>query len=274
MNTSLFSILIAQYNNGKFFQDCYNSIIAQTYTHWEAIIVDDGSTDDSMEFIKKLIGSDTRFKILSNAENKGCGFTKKKCIDNANGNICGFLDPDDKLSPDAIEVMMIAHQENPNMSLIYSNNFVCDKNLMIVKEKVPRIQQPKNVSVIEMTCPFAFATFNKEKYLLSVQLNPEFKRAIDVDLYCCLDDVGELLFIDKSLYYYRIHDEGISRGDNRKKAEFWTWIVKQTHAKRKNMNIEGQFVKWCNAMEYDLSRFSNLTLIKTVISRILFGAKK
>lgn len=274
MNTPLFSILIAQYNNGKYFEDCYKSIMAQSYTNWEAIIVDDCSTDDSLEQMKKLIGDDARFKIFSNDENKGCGFTKKKCIDNADGNICGFLDPDDKLTADAIEVMMIAHHKHPAMSLIYSNNFVCDKNLMVVKEKVSRIQQPKNISVIEMTCPFAFATFKKEKYLRSVQLNPEFKRAIDVDLYCCLDDVGDLLFIDKSLYYYRIHDEGISRGENRKKAEFWTWIVKQTHAKRKDMNIEGQFVKWCTALEYDLSRFSNLTLFKTVVSRVIFGIKK
>lgn len=274
MNSPLFSILIAQYNNGKYFKDCYNSIISQTYTNWEVIIVDDCSSDDSLKIMHTMIGDDLRFKIYQNAENKGCGFTKKRSIDAANGNVCGFLDPDDKLTADAIEIMMIAHYKNPNMSLIYSNNYVCDKNLMVVKERVPRIQQPKNVSVIEMTCPFAFATFKKEKYLLSVQLNPDFKRSVDVDLYCCLEDVGEFLFIDKSLYYYRIHNDGISRGDNRKKAEFWTWIVKQSHAKRKDMNIEENFVKWCRAMEYDLSRFSNLMLLKTIISRVIFSGKR
>ena len=48
----LFSLLIANYNNGRFFKDCYNSIIAQTYTNWEAVIVEDGSTDDSAQVIK------------------------------------------------------------------------------------------------------------------------------------------------------------------------------------------------------------------------------
>ena len=49
-----FSILIANYNNGKFFKDCYDSILAQEYKNWETIILDDKSTDDSVEVIKKI----------------------------------------------------------------------------------------------------------------------------------------------------------------------------------------------------------------------------
>ena len=49
------SILIANYNNGEYFADCYNSLINQTYDNWEVIIIDDGSTDDSLEIIQKII---------------------------------------------------------------------------------------------------------------------------------------------------------------------------------------------------------------------------
>lgn len=76
--TPLFSILIAQYNNGKYFEDCYKSIMAQTYPNWEAIIVDDCSTDDSVEQMRKIVGNDPRFKIFVNEENKGCGYTKRR----------------------------------------------------------------------------------------------------------------------------------------------------------------------------------------------------
>ena len=48
-----FSILIANYNNGKYFEDCYKSILLQNYENWEAVIVDDASTDNSIEIIKK-----------------------------------------------------------------------------------------------------------------------------------------------------------------------------------------------------------------------------
>ena len=65
----LFSILIANYNNGKFFKDCYDSIINQTYDNWEAIIVDDHSADQSVELIKAIIKEDARFKLYENENN-------------------------------------------------------------------------------------------------------------------------------------------------------------------------------------------------------------
>src|SRR6266567_1565920 len=100
-----FSILIANYNNGRFFKDCYNSILAQTYINWEVIIVDDGSTDDSVEAIKNIINMDKRFHFYINNQNKGCGFTKRKCVEVASGDICGFVDPDDALLPNALKKM-------------------------------------------------------------------------------------------------------------------------------------------------------------------------
>ena len=73
---SKLSIIVAIYNDGHFFKDCYRSIIAQTYQNWECIIVDDQSTDNSVELIQNLIGDDFRFKLYINKENKGVGFTE------------------------------------------------------------------------------------------------------------------------------------------------------------------------------------------------------
>jgi glycosyltransferase involved in cell wall biosynthesis len=53
MYNPLFSIRIANYKNGQFFEDCYQSILAQTYNNWEAVIVDDCSTDDSVAVKEK-----------------------------------------------------------------------------------------------------------------------------------------------------------------------------------------------------------------------------
>ena len=54
-----FSILIANYNNGKYFKECYHSLINQTYENWEVIIIDDASTDNSVEIIESLIKDDS-----------------------------------------------------------------------------------------------------------------------------------------------------------------------------------------------------------------------
>ena len=153
-NQPLVSILIANYNNGRFFQDCYNSIVSQTYSNWEAIIVDDGSTDDSVNQIQKLIKDDKRFHLYENDKNYGCGYTKRKCVELANGEICGFLDPDDTLTEDAIEDMIVAHQENPDDSLIYSGFNYCDQNLIKIKS-----HQNKEVENRIMNFPY-FSVFD------------------------------------------------------------------------------------------------------------------
>ena len=76
----LFSILIANYNNGAFLQEAIDSVLAQTYGHWEVILVDDKSTDDSPAIYEKY-SADSRFKIYYNDKNRGCGFTKHRCAE-------------------------------------------------------------------------------------------------------------------------------------------------------------------------------------------------
>ena len=93
-NQPLFSVLIANYNNGKYLMDAIESVRQQTYTNWEIILVDDSSTDNSHELYKEL-EQDERIHIFLNNQNRGCGYTKHRCAELANGEICGFLDPDD-----------------------------------------------------------------------------------------------------------------------------------------------------------------------------------
>ncbi|MFP3541126.1 glycosyltransferase family 2 protein, partial [Pseudomonas sp. SIMBA_044] len=89
LSKMIFSILIDNYNNGKFFKQCYDSIISQKYIDWEVIILDDCSTDNSLELINALIKNDCRFKLFENEINSGVGVTKSKLIELANGDICG-----------------------------------------------------------------------------------------------------------------------------------------------------------------------------------------
>src|SRR6218665_714046 len=102
----LFSILIAHYNNYNYFLDCYKSILEQTYQNFEVILVDDHSTDDSFDKIKELTKDDSRFRLFRNDMNKGVGYTKRRCAENASGEICGFVDPDDAIAETALEELL------------------------------------------------------------------------------------------------------------------------------------------------------------------------
>lgn len=244
MTYSLFSILIAQYNNGQYFEDCYKSIMAQTYQNWEVIIVDDCSTDDSVKIMKKIIGEDSRYKIEVLPENRGCGFTKRRLAELANGEICAFLDPDDAITAEAIAVMIAEHAKHPEAAAIYSKPYFCDKNLTIQQER--KSQQVENGHSLFFDFDgyiFALMSYKKSFYDKTVGINSYLQRAVDKDLVLKLYEVGPCILLDKALYKYRIHNSGISNTRYTDKAYFWYWVAIIDAAKRRNINIEELYIE-------------------------------
>lgn len=242
----LFSILIANYNNGEYFKDCYASIIQQTYTNWEAIIVDDSSTDDSVAVINAIVKNDLRFKLYQNSENKGCGYSKRKCAEMAMGEVAGFLDPDDTLMKDAIELMVQAHKNNPTVSLVHSSFYFCNDLL----EKTSLFNRAKGVEVNEhfINADGAvnhFASFKKLLYDGTPGIDASFQRAVDQDLYLKLSEVGPFYFIDKALYNYRIQPKGISTS-MADQAFYWFLKVIMNAEERRKVNLENEVAKLLN----------------------------
>ena len=90
----LISIIIPIYNAGKYIHKCLNSILAQTYTKWEAILVDDGSLDNSGVVCDEYATKDTRFKVV-HKKNEGVSTARNEGIKQANGSWIAFIDADD-----------------------------------------------------------------------------------------------------------------------------------------------------------------------------------
>ncbi|MFV0507242.1 MAG: glycosyltransferase family 2 protein [Bacteroidales bacterium] len=233
----LFSILIANYNNGHFFEECYNSVIKQTYDNWEAIIVDDCSTDNSIEIVERLIEGDTRFKLFKNDKNGGCGYTKRRCAEEANGELAGFLDPDDALMPEAVEEMVKMHAKHPEVSLVHSNYLYCNEKLEKGIEKKTKYRDEQDyLRIIHFI--FHFISFKLANYKQTEGISANLKRSVDQDLYYKLEETGRFIHLDKTLYKYRIHSGGISTGSNLLKALSWQYFVIVDACKRRNENIE------------------------------------
>tara|TARA_B100000929_G_scaffold243900_1_gene201723 strand:- start:1243 stop:2145 length:903 start_codon:yes stop_codon:yes gene_type:complete len=233
----LFSILIANYNNGKFFLDCYKSIINQTYTDWEVIIVDDYSIDDSVQIIKNIIGLDNRFHLYINDTNKGCGFTKNRCAGLAKGDVLGFLDPDDLLESSALEAMIKFHALNKHIALISSKyRFISKKGEFIgLGKHGAHIPLGKSYLTYGEGAITAFATFKRKIYNLTEGIDEKMTRAVDQDLYYKLEEQGGTYFIDEILYRYRLHDNNISRNENLYKSWYWHFYAKKKAFYRRKM---------------------------------------
>lgn len=271
MSNPLFSLLIAQYNNGKYFADCYASIISQTYVNWEVIIVDDCSTDDSWTQMKYIIGDDSRFTMFHNTQNEGCGFTKRRLVELANGNLCGFVDPDDAITPNAVEIMVLNHLASPDTSIVYSDCVFCDNELAELQSRTTTQVPINKLDFINYGAEiFHFTAFKKKKYLQTKGINKDLKRAVDQDLVLRLYEVGDVLHLPELLYLYRQHEAGISTMANQGKAKYWHWVVIMDAATRRGVNYETFFAENVlksqreKDLEKEISRYNKSLLFKVL----------
>lgn len=102
---NLLTVIIPCYNGEKYIETCIKSVIVQTYTNLEILIIDDGSIDNTSAICEKFKQSDNRIKVIHQS-NKGSSLTRKIGIETANGEYITFIDVDDWIHPQMYEIMM------------------------------------------------------------------------------------------------------------------------------------------------------------------------
>ncbi|WP_050759333.1 glycosyltransferase family A protein [Leeuwenhoekiella blandensis] len=115
----MISIIIPCYNQGEFISDCIKSVKNQSYTDWECIVINDGSTDYSKIVIEEEIANDNRF-VLINQENKGLSTARNIGIALATGKYILPLDADDRIDKNFISKSFEVLSNNPDIKLVYT----------------------------------------------------------------------------------------------------------------------------------------------------------
>ena len=124
MNTPLVSVIIPIYNTAPYLGYCLNSLVSQTYTNWQAILIDDGSTDGSRDIARRYARLDTRF-LLHSVPNGGVSGARNLGLQYASGKYLHFLDSDDVLASDTLEQQVQA-AESTGKQLIVSDVLIAD----------------------------------------------------------------------------------------------------------------------------------------------------
>ena len=114
----LVSIITPSYNTARFIEETINSVLAQTYTNWEMIIVDDCSKDDTDAVVGRF--SDPRIRYLKNEKNSGAAVSRNRALREAKGKWIAFLDSDDLWEPTKLE-KQIRFMEEKNCHFSYTN---------------------------------------------------------------------------------------------------------------------------------------------------------
>lgn len=122
MQDKLVSIIVPCYNHAEYLSETLDSVLSQTFVNWECIIVDDGSTDNSLEIIKSYCQRDNRFKSVSQ-ENSGPAVARNSGIKTSSGYYILPLDADDKLREDYLLKAISYYNDFPETKLVYSNAY-------------------------------------------------------------------------------------------------------------------------------------------------------
>ncbi len=199
--TPRFSILMANYNNAKYIEAAVESVVNQTFAEWELVIIDDASTDDSVQRVERFL-ADPRIRIVVRPKNEG--YTKALIfgLEEVRSGIIGILDSDDALIADAIERVYALHAEEPELGLILSQVIICDSDLkpLYVTTLTPEhIREP----LLWMRGPTAFRSFKMAAYTKTAGLDERMISGEDADLLFKLEEVAPVRRLDEALYRYR-----------------------------------------------------------------------
>lgn len=233
-----FSIIMCNYNNSHFIEQALDSVLCQTFQDWELSLLDDCSTDNSMEIIRKYQEKDSRIKVYQNEKNLGYGGSVAKNIALANGKYGAILDPDDALVPEALQIMYNTLQSDKNIIAAYSQMFYCDANLVPEKifeytRKIPPGTTYLEYGNMAMT---HFFCFDRQKFIDYGNVDLNFRNALDQDWYYKIEEIGDVIFVEKPLYYYRVSPTGLSQGVKKRYLTLKDHLeIKKKAIKRRNI---------------------------------------
>ena len=199
------------FNKAKYISEAINSVISQTYTNWELIIVDDYSNDDSQEIISSLASKFDNIKTYFNLENKGANYCRNLGIERAKGSYIIFLDADDLLAKDCLENRILKIQ-NTNFDF-------CVFTMQVFFKKVgdsfatwkPNSLKPLNDFLFHKLPWQTMQPIWKIDFIRSIGgFNQDFGRMQDVELHTRALLTDHVLFkqiVDKPDCYYRIDED-------------------------------------------------------------------
>jgi len=219
METPIISIITPNYNSEKFISQSIDSVIYQTYTNWEMIIVDDASTDSSVKIIKKFQAKEDRIKLIKINKNSGPAVARNKGIEIAKGNFIAFLDSDDFWLAFKLEEQVTFMLEN-DISFSFSSYFLMNnetKKKVSAKEVITYKDLLKNNFIGCLTAMYSVDLLGKQYF-------PLIRKRQDWALWLKITRDGTNAYgISKSLAVYRKRKTSLS--SNKISLLRYNWYV-------------------------------------------------
>ena len=216
------SIITASYNYENYIKETIESVINQTVQDWEMIIVDDGSSDNSVEIVKSYCNADKRIKLFQHEKgmNKGLAETLKLGIEKASGEWIVFLESDDTITPDYLEEKYKVIAQYPDVSFIFNDINMFGNNEVILEKQAYFKKQKKRLSKYKfptMLIDFfkkkssnIIPTFScvmcKKNLFEQIDFDSPIKPLLDLFLWIQISKKSVFYYVNKKLTNWRMHE--------------------------------------------------------------------
>ena len=219
----LVSVVVPVYNVQKYLMRCYESIASQTYDNWEAILVDDGSTDDSGKICDQIAEKDERITVV-HKKNEGLGLARNHGVSLCNGEYVLFLDSDDYIENDTIEFLLNLAVEY-RCDLVIGNKYYQGKaidlplnegayrNNEITTEIIPRIIGCNPGNADQLTPSSCGNLYKRRLFLVNDLWFPSERQIIWEDLafnFEYLQVCSSVYLTEKPVYNYCYNGESLT----------------------------------------------------------------
>jgi len=204
------SVIIPSYNSAKFLTDAVGSVLSQSFQGFELLVIDDGSTDETGEVIKRY-GRRVTYILQSNA---GVAAARNRGIKGSRGRYVAFLDADDTWHPGKLEAQIRALRENPGYRACYTAFTVVDANLTPVKVTRSNRQAGSiedlllRGNVIGSICS---VLCERSLFETVGDFDRSLSQCADWDMWVRMSAFTEFLYLDVPLVTYRQHAANMSR---------------------------------------------------------------
>lgn len=228
MPNDVVSIVVPAYNHARYLDEAIASIRRQDYPHIELIVIDDGSTDDTVNVLSKYTGE---FK-WETQPNAGQSSVLAKGWAAASGSILAYLSADDALLPGVVSKSVQALRDHPEAVLTYCDfELMSPESVTIRRVKAPEVTWPEMVGRI-VCAPGPGAFFRRTAYEEVGPWDPSLRKVADFDFFLRLRRKGDFHHIPEVLARFRVHPESQSYAatDERGAEEFVQTITRYFEA--------------------------------------------
>ena len=219
------SIIMPAYNSSTYIAEAVQSVMDQSYGDWELLIIDDSSSDGTLEVIKSFADRDKRIVVIELENNSGAAFARNEGLKIVSGRFVAFLDSDDAWLPNKLEMQLLTFSSTDAV-LVYSPYWLCEEDL---ENKTGSVTAPNYVELRDLFKgnPIGCCTAMYDRDKVGEVLFPDIRMRNDWGFWIrLLSKGGSGVCVQERLVVHRIRPNSLTA--QKVRAFYFTYLVLRT----------------------------------------------